>query len=183
MAPSRKKRDWASLEGNVVPPERWLDFTVNERRTFILLRSVSPPLDAREIADELDLTLGEIQEMIDRREMRTVREAARVQVSRMLKLIETGMEQVLLSIDQRRLAGADLAKLSTALRDLVNARALLLGEPTQIVGSAHRAQLNDLATMLLHEANRRGISIRTDPATGQVVTRRPVTIDTHGRPA
>jgi len=183
MRAGGKKRDWAALEGKLVPPDRWHDFTLNERRIFVLLRGVSPPLAVREIADELDLTAAEVQEMIDRREMRTTKPAARVAVGSMLKLIETAAEKVLQAIDQRRVDGADLKSLSTALRDLINARALLLGEPTQIVGSAHRQQMNDLATMLLAEARRRGISIAQDPATGAIVTRRPVTIDAQGRPA
>lgn len=183
MAARAAKRDWSALEGKLVPPEGWNGWNTNERRVYILLRGISDPLSALEIANELDLTLGEVQEMIDDREMRTAQEARRVPIPRMLKLIETSMERILLAVDARRLAGADLGKLTAGLRDLVNARALLLGEPTQIVGSAQRAQLNDLATMLLHEARRRGISVQADPATGQIVTRRPVTIDTTGRPS
>lgn len=177
------KRDWSVLEGKLVPPDRWNEFNLYERRVYILLRGVSPPTEPRQIADELDLTVGEVQEMIDRREMRSVREVARVPVPRMLRLVETAMERVLQAFDQRRLDGANLGALGGSLRDLVNARALLLGEPTAIVGSAHREQLNSLATMLLHEARRRGITMGVDPGTGQVVTRRPIAIDAQGRPA
>lgn len=183
MPAAVQKRNWAALEGKIVPPDRWHDFNLNERRIFVLLRGVSPPIAVREIADELDLTVAEVQATIDHREMRTTKPAARVAVSAFLKLIETAAERVLLAIDQRRVEGADLKSLASSLRELINARALLLGEPTQIVGSAHRQQMNDLATMLLAEASRRGISISQDPATGALVTRRPVVIDAQGRPA
>jgi DNA-binding MarR family transcriptional regulator len=180
---ARVKRNWDALEGKTVPPDRWREFTLDERKVFVLLRAVSPPPSPREIADELDLTLGEVQEMIDRWEMRTLAPAARVPVTRFLKLIDSAAEQVLLAIDRKRLDGADLKSLTGGLRELINARALLLGEPTQITGSAQRMQLNEAATMVLLEARRRGITIDVDPATGALVTRRPVTIDAQGRPA
>lgn len=179
----RPKRNWDALEGKLVPPETWPQFTLHERKVFTLLRAVSPPPDVNEIADELDLTAREVQAMIDRREMRIAAPARRVAVGTFLKLIETAAERILLALDQRRVDQADLKSLSGALRELINSRALLLGEPTQIVGSAHRAQMNDVVTMLLAEANRRGIQVSRDEATGALMTRRPVTIDAQGRPA
>jgi DNA-binding MarR family transcriptional regulator len=178
-----RSRNWEALEGKLVPPDRWRDFTINERKVFTLLRAVRPPPSVKEIADELDLTLSEVQEMIDRLEMRTARPASRVGVGTFLKLIETAAEKVLLAMDQRRVDDSDLKGLSTTLRDLINSRALLLGEPTQILGSNHRQAMNDVVTMMLAEARRRGLEIGHDPASGQMIVRRPVTIDSQGRPA
>lgn len=183
MAPARPRRDWDALEGRIVPPDRWREFTGYERKIFILLKSSTPPPSIKEIADELDLSTVEVQQMIDRREMRTTAAAKRVGVPVFLRLIETAAEKVLLAIDQRRVDASDLKGLTSSLRELINARALLLGEPTQIVGGANRQAVNDVARMLLLEARRRGIEFSTDPATGQIVTRRPVTLDTQGRPA
>jgi len=182
MAAARPRRNWDALEGKLTPPDRWPEFTLHERKVFTLLRGVSPPPSVKDIADELDLTIGEVQEMIDRREMRVTRPAARVPVATFLKLIETAAEKVLLAMDQRRVDQSDLKSLSGALRELINSRALLLGEPTQIVGSDHRRAMNDVVSMLLAEARRRGIEVMHDAATGQIVTRRPVTIDSQGRP-
>ncbi len=179
---SSARRNWDALEGKIVPPDRWREFTVYERKVFCLLRQTPPP-SIREIADELDLSGPEVERMIDAKDMRAAEPARRVPVGTFLKLVETAAERVLLAMDQKRVDTANLRDLSTTLRDLINSRALLLGEPTQIIGSDHRRQMNDLVQMMLSEARRRGISFEHDSNTGQVITRRPVAIDASGRPA
>lgn len=182
MAPARKPRDWASLERKAVPPDGWADWTPTEQRLFLLVRAVSPPLTIQAIADELDLSLAEAVSMIDRREMRTSVPAARVPVGDFLKLLETACKRVLVAMDAAKIEQADLKGLSATFRDLMNTRALLLGEPTQIISSDHRRSMADALQVLISEANRRGIAIQTD-SQGGITVRRPVTIDAQGRPA
>jgi hypothetical protein len=181
MAAARKTRDWKALERKVVPPEGWEDWTPTEKNLFLLVRAVSPPLAIKDIADELDLSLSETVSMLDRREMRTSVPAARVPVGEFLKLLETACKRVLVAMDAAKIEQADLKGLSATFRDLMNTRALLLGEPTQIISSDHRRSMADALQVLVAEATRRGIAIQTDQQ-GGITVRRPVTIDAQGRP-
>jgi len=174
MAAAATRRNWERLEGKIVPPDRWSEFTLAERKVFCLLRGLSDPPSVQEIANELDLTIGEVQEIIDRHEMRAAAPAKRVPVGTFLRLIETAAERVLLAMDKRRVDQADMKSLGSVFRELINARALLLGEPTQIVGSDHRRAMNRVVEDMLLEARRRGIEIGIDQSTGAVVARRPV---------
>lgn len=177
-----RSRNWEALESKVALPDRWGEFGELERKIFLLLRSSPTQSSVKAIADELDLSTPDVQATIDRWQMRTLVPATRVPVGRFLKLIESAAERILLAMDQKRVDGADLKSLGSVFRELINSRALLLGEPTQIVGSDHRRAMNTVVEAMLIEARRRGLEISTDPATGAVVTRRPVVIDTEGRP-
>lgn len=183
MGLAKKRRDWSALEGKIVPPDGWEDWTPVERQLFCLVRGVTPPLSIRAIADELDLSLAEAVSMIDAREMRTSNPPARVPVGDFLRLIETAAKKILVAMDTAKVQDADLKALGSVFRELINSRALLLGEPTTIVGVDHRRAMNDVVQMMLAEAGRRGIGIVPDPhRPGAVLVRRPVVIDAQGRP-
>lgn len=177
MATGRKRRDWSALSAKIIPPEGFEDWTLVEQRLFMLARGVSPPVSIREMADELELTLGECVEMLDRRDMRNAHPPARVAVGDFLRLIETAAKKILVAMDTAKIADADLRSLGTVFRELINSRALLLGEPTTIVGVDHRKAMNDVVQMMLVEATRRGIGITSDPSTGKLLVRRPATLD------
>lgn len=178
---ARKKRDWEALENRVAIPEGWDDWPQTERQLFLLVRGASPAISIKEMADELDLSLAETVEMIDRREMRTTKPPARVPVGDFLKLIETAAKKVITAMDSRKIEDADLKSLGAVFRDLINTRAVLLNEPTVIVGVDHRRAMNDAVQMVIAEAMRRGMGISTDPH-GSVLVRRPAAIDVQSTP-
>src|SRR5262245_24949874 len=114
---SSSRRDWGALESKLALPDAWEEWSDLDRKIFALLRGQKPQPSTREIADELGLTLGDVQGAIDRREMRSAGPAKRVPVGRMLKLIETAAEKVMVAMDSRRVADADLKSLSATMRD------------------------------------------------------------------
>lgn len=183
MPPHTRPNKWETLAKKVLPPDDWADYSEIERKIFLLIRGVSPPTLVKDISDQLGIPSKDVQESIDRRQMRTAAPSRRVPVARFLKLMETAAERILVSMDEKRVGQADLKSLGAVFRDLMNARALLLGEPTQIIGSAHRQQMNDLVQMILAEARHRGLTIQHDAVSGVTVTRRPIAIDTTSRPA
>lgn len=62
-----------------------------------------------------------------------------------------------------------LKDVSVVFRDLMNVRALILGEPTSIIGTNNRQTVNEVVEMLVREAKRRGIHIGTESSSGNVV--------------
>lgn len=74
--------------------------------------------------------------------------------------LEDKLAKVLHHMDDERFQEANLSTLVKAAGLLIDRRALLRGEPTQIVSSEERAALPKLLPILLLEAKRRGFDAR-----------------------
>jgi hypothetical protein len=66
---------------------------------------------------------------------------------------------ILTVMDNVTMAGASLADLTRAANMLFEKRALLRGEPTQIVRSEHRVGLDKIGVMLMAELGKRGVTV------------------------
>ena len=62
-------------------------------------------------------------------------------------------------LDDKVAAEANARDLAMAMTQLIEKRALLRGEPTQIISNLERQKLNELTPLLIAEAKRRGIVI------------------------
>jgi hypothetical protein len=82
-----------------------------------------------------------------------------VQPDTFIKLIEMRLEKVLRGITDDKILEAGLKELTGAVRELVGARALVKGEPTQILRVDQRANLQRLMPALMKEMERRGLTV------------------------
>ena len=94
-------------------------------------------------------------------------EIGRVKTDVFLNLLDGRAKQILESIDEMDIMQASLKDKVIASGILLEKRQLLSGEPTQIISSAERESLSDLIPALVHEAERRGLTIDVDPQTGE----------------
>lgn len=77
-------------------------------------------------------------------------------------------EKIADSITDSDLLGASLKDRAYAIDRFIEKRALLRGEPTQILSLEDRRQLPDLLRAVMKEAERRGVSFNAETGTGRV---------------
>jgi hypothetical protein len=77
--------------------------------------------------------------------------------------VEMRANSILDAMSPAKIEEADLAQLSRALRDLLDKRAQLRGEPSQIMSVEHRHTLMEIMPAMVREAQRRGYTFVTGP--------------------
>ncbi len=92
-----------------------------------------------------------------------------VQTKQLLDLASDRVHRILESIDQYDIDEASLRDKATAIGILVDKRQLLSGEPTQILSIQERGKLDELITVVVKEAQRRGLTIDATGNTPQVL--------------
>lgn len=174
LLPPESEIPWADLEAEIEKPEGWAQLTLREKQMFLLKFSVDPPMAHALVAKKLGIAEGTATQMWKRvrkkvglpagddvtREVTT--RLGRVPQGELISKIEQNMRKLLDQVP-RLIRDSDLGKISQAFRDHMNARQLLLNEPTQIVGSGNRETMNEVLGMLLREARRRGVQFGTGP--------------------
>jgi hypothetical protein len=171
--------DWEEIEARVPKPERWEKLSPRERQVYLLRFSVTPPMPGPRVAELLGMKPTRFSPMwagirkktgIDSMEAKAKQvkdvTSGRVPTGEFLVLLEQAARRALRSMDAHRMAKADLKSLAGAVRDIMTMRNLILGEPTQIIGSDSRRKLDEVAALILKETVRRGLAIRNDPNTG-----------------
>jgi ABC-type cobalamin/Fe3+-siderophores transport system ATPase subunit len=74
--------------------------------------------------------------------------------------------QLINAMTPEKMAEAGVRDLAIAIGTLQDKEALLLGEPTSIVGFERKEQINELTAKLLEEAKRRGLTELKEQADG-----------------
>ena len=156
--------DWEKLEREVERPDGYDDLTRREKQIYLLRFSTDPPMSTALLAEKLGLskpqvanTWARVREKccLDTLEGVTAKEnklaSGRVTQGEFLHRIEYAAKMVLEHLPLQIPKG-DLRSLSTAFRDLMMMRNLILGEPTQIIGSNNRQTVNEVVEMLVREA-------------------------------
>lgn len=174
--------DWEKLEREVDKPEHFPVLTRREKQLYLLRFSTDPPMSTGDLAEKLGMQRNTVaklwQRVRDKTGLPTLEPAAVHQ-----RAISTGrvpQGEYLARIDQNARAALErmealipnsgsLKDVSVVFRDLMNVRALILGEPTSIIGTNNRQTVNEVVEMLVREAKRRGIHIGTESSSGNVV--------------
>jgi hypothetical protein len=84
------------------------------------------------------------------------------------RLLDMGIEAALRQV-RGKLDKATFRDITSGVKDMVNARALIRGEPTQILRVDQRQNLKKLIPALVQEASKRGISFEVDGSGGRIV--------------
>lgn len=92
-----------------------------------------------------------------------------INTNEILKTINEELHLISSYIDDKVVSEASLRDLAMAKAALIEKRALLRGEPTQIVSDLERKHLNELLPLLSLEMQRRGITIQ-----GEIVDAEPI---------
>lgn len=120
-----------------------------------------------ELAHALGLKPATVQALVDRLQRRyqpVVAEIRKVTTGDILALAEERLQMALEYMTDVKLAEASGRDLAVIVGILTEKRALLRGEPTQIVSNADRANLMELLPELLKEAQRRGMVVDLNPS-------------------
>lgn len=78
------------------------------------------------------------------------------------RLLEMRAEAMLRAMTVEKIEKAELGELARSVKELLGQRALLRGEPTQILSVHHRSKMMDMMPLLLKEAARRGYELAQD---------------------
>lgn len=82
-----------------------------------------------------------------------------ITTAEILRTIDEELDLISTYIDDKVVAEANLRDLALAKAALIEKRALLRGEPTQIVSDHERKKLHELLPLMIEEARRRGLTI------------------------
>lgn len=126
-----------------------------------------PWLVVSELAYKLGLNPSTVQALVDRLKTRyqpVVAEIRKVTTKDLLGLIDERLRMALEYMTDGKMAEAGVKDLAILFGILTEKRALLRGEPTQIIGTKERQNLTDLLPELLKEAQRRGMTVDLNPA-------------------
>ncbi|MDZ4342306.1 MAG: hypothetical protein U1E51_07690 [Candidatus Binatia bacterium] len=82
-----------------------------------------------------------------------------INTSEILKTIDEELDLISSYIDDQVVSQASLRDLAMSKAALIEKRALLRGEPTQIISDLERRKLTELLPLLTHEMARRGITV------------------------
>jgi len=148
--------------------ERRLENSNPEAAAEIAERVAEEPwLVISEMAYKLGLAPQTVQALIDRLKTRyqpVVAEIRKVTTKDLLGLMDERMRMALEYMTDGKMAEAGIKDLAIMFGILTEKRALLRGEPTQIIGTKERQNLTDLLPELLKEAQRRGMTVDLNPA-------------------
>lgn len=120
-----------------------------------------------EMAYKLGLKPDTVQALVDRLRTRyqpVVAEIRKVTTRDLLSLMDERMRMALEYMTDGKMAEAGIKDLAIMFGILTEKRALLRGEPTQIVGVKERQNLTELLPALLQEAQRRGMTVDLNPS-------------------
>lgn len=127
--------------------------------------------DLRAIVESVGVPAHMVEETM--RKMRVLAGAAetgdlpaKVDTKFLQDMVDNRLGVLLTVMDPVTLAGASLADQTRAANMLFEKRALLRGEPTQIVRTEHRVGLDKVMGMLMEEAKRRGSVVELKPGPG-----------------
>lgn len=93
----------------------------------------------------------------------------------MIKLLDMRIEAMARGITKEKIAAASLKELTGGIRESVNARQLLKGEPTQILQVNQRENLRRLFPLAVKELHRRGLTLEMGAGGMKVVQQLDVT--------
>lgn len=109
-----------------------------------------------------------LERFIDRMRQRgagtVIDRAKQVKTQDLIDLLDTNSHAILSSIDELDLAEASLKDKAIAAGIMLEKRALLRGEPTQILSYEERKNLTELMPALMQEMERRGMTVELTPA-------------------
>jgi hypothetical protein len=92
-----------------------------------------------------------------------VHEVRALKTQEITRMLEEKIDMVRYYLDDKVMAEASARDLMLGLGVMIEKRALLRGEPTQIVSDHERKKLNELVPLLIAEAQRRGRTIDVTP--------------------
>lgn len=100
---------------------------------------------------------------LDAVEYEQMQEGSAVRTADLLSLVSRNADRVLRGVSDADIANATLAQKAVATGIFLEKRQLLMGEPTQIIRTEERVQLNVLVAAVVQEAARRGLAIDATP--------------------
>ncbi len=176
-----------------------------EARLFAMRMATDPPRPISECARMLGLARGTVEKcwkqvrtrlgrdpLISWKEKGTLGRGTAEQYERLrtipvdtlVKLAEMRAEALLRAITPEKLEKATVKELTGGYRELINSRALLKGEPTQILQVNQRENLKRLFPVVLKQLQRKGVDL--DGATAQLAARflprKPETVEVEAEP-
>lgn len=181
------------LEGQAYKPPEYERLSQREKQTWVVRTSREPWLRAAETAKIMGLSTQSINtywhnirkkmqvQRIERgqpggRAQDEVLPSGRVTPSQILPHVEQSILAITKETqDRKKIAQANLRDLAQAAGKLVEIRALLSGEPTQIVAHEQRSTLQEVGGWILEEIKRRGMDVRVDQRTNELRIERNVT--------
>lgn len=92
-----------------------------------------------------------------------VHEVRALKTQEITRMLEEKIDMVRFYLDDKVMAEASARDLMLGLGVMIEKRALLRGEPTQIVSDHERKRMNELVPLLIAEAQRRGRTIDVTP--------------------
>lgn len=126
-----------------------------------------PWMKISQLARECGMPPAAVDALVDRLRKRyspAVAEVRKVTGRQMLELLEERLMMALEYLGDAKMAEASARDLAVVIGVLAEKRALLRGEPTQIIGVEERRNLSELLPALLKEAERRGMTVDLNPA-------------------
>ncbi len=140
------------LSGEVITPEN---------RAEVLDRASDPWGNLMKAAKSCGLNPSATEKLIRRMQKfdPVIKAARQIKTEHLQEMLDEKAYLALAHMDEVTFAKADLATLGKTAGVLIDKRQLLRGEPTQIMGHNDRKKLDDIAGLLLKEAQRRGVVV------------------------
>lgn len=196
--PNLSESEYDQMRRNVrFPPALSKALTPRQEQVFVIRMHQDNPLTLEQVSEKMGIGVTTVRsywsdirsrckrlgiKLPDMRESGSANSdipTGRITTEGFLREIEPALFQIVHEMrDRCKVKEAKLRDLGSAARELVNIRALLSGEPTQIIAHEQREGMNEMAALIANELRRRGIAQNGfDPRTGEPIFEKSVTVD------